>query len=103
MRSTSLATPPVCLTGWQPVHPSPPPPGLYAQDLVWWLLYKAEAVLPGSWLRKQALKECMKHVHYEDRNTRYIDIGPVNKVGACVWGGFGPEGVHEARTLRGPK
>ena len=32
-------------------------------------------------MRKRALAEAMKHVHYEDENTRYIDIGPVNKVG----------------------
>ena len=29
----------------------------------------------------------MKHVHYEDENTRYICIGPVNKVLnlLCCW------------------
>ncbi|KAF8057901.1 GgCAS1 [Scenedesmus sp. PABB004] len=50
------------------------------QDVLWWALYKAEAVLLGSRLRRWALKEVMAHVHYEDANTRYIDIGPVNKV-----------------------
>lgn len=50
------------------------------QDWIWWSLYKAENVLRGSWVRERALKEIMTHVHYEDRNTRYIDIGPVNKV-----------------------
>mmetsp|Transcript_18558 Transcript_18558/g.52140 ORF Transcript_18558/g.52140 Transcript_18558/m.52140 type:complete len:764 (-) Transcript_18558:390-2681(-) len=49
------------------------------QDVLWWTLYKAESLLLGSWLRKKALAECMKHIHYEDRNTRYVDIGPVNK------------------------
>jgi hypothetical protein len=27
------------------------------QDVIWWALYKAEAVLLGSWLRKKALEE----------------------------------------------
>lgn len=50
------------------------------QDVLWWALYKAEAVLQGSWLRRRALAECAKLIHYEDDNTRFIDIGPVNKV-----------------------
>jgi cycloartenol synthase len=31
--------------------------------------------------------QVMKHVHYEDENTRYIDIGPVNKIinMLCCW------------------
>ena len=40
--------------------------------------------LCGSWIRKRALAECMDHIHYEDENTRYVDLGPDNKVG----GGF---------------
>lgn len=35
------------------------------QDFLWWALYKAENFLVGSWLRKKALAECMKHIHYE--------------------------------------
>nr|XP_034580679.1 cycloartenol synthase-like [Setaria viridis] len=35
---------------------------------------------PGSKLREKALGTVMQHVHYEDENTRYICIGPVNKV-----------------------
>jgi hypothetical protein len=33
------------------------------------------------------LTQVMKHIHYEDENTRYIDIGPVNKVinMLCCW------------------
>ena len=29
----------------------------------------------------------MAHIHYEDENTRYVDIGPVNKVinMLCCW------------------
>ena len=57
------------------------------QDLVWWALTKTEKVLLGSRLRRKALAECMKHIHYEDENTRYIDIGPVNKIlnMLCCW------------------
>lgn len=31
--------------------------------------------------------QVMKHIHYEDENTRYVDIGPVNKVinMLCCW------------------
>ncbi|KAI3426296.1 hypothetical protein D9Q98_008669 [Chlorella vulgaris] len=50
------------------------------QDVLWWTLYQAEPLLLGSRLRKKALAECLKHIHYEDENTRYVDIGPVNKV-----------------------
>lgn len=35
---------------------------------------------PGKKLREKALKTAIEHVHYEDENTRYICIGPVNKV-----------------------
>eukprot|EP00879_Flechtneria_rotunda_P014928 GHRR01015598.1.p1 GENE.GHRR01015598.1~~GHRR01015598.1.p1 ORF type:complete len:610 (+),score=118.28 GHRR01015598.1:42-1871(+) len=57
------------------------------QDILWWTLYKAEALLLGSSLRKAALNEVIRHVHYEDANTRYLDIGPVNKVinMLCCW------------------
>ncbi|KAH7624092.1 hypothetical protein Ndes2526B_g01344 [Nannochloris sp. 'desiccata'] len=57
------------------------------QDFVWWALSKTERVLLNSKLRTKALAECMKHIHYEDENTRYIDIGPVNKVlnMLCCW------------------
>ena len=50
------------------------------QDVLWWVLYKAEALLDKSKVRDLALAEIMKHIHYEDENTRYVDIGPVNKV-----------------------
>lgn len=54
------------------------------QDILWGTLHKVvEPILmhwPGSLLRKKALATVMEHVHYEDVNTRYIDIGPVNKV-----------------------
>jgi cycloartenol synthase len=35
---------------------------------------------PGKRLREKALHTAMEHIHYEDENTRYICIGPVNKV-----------------------
>jgi len=35
--------------------------------VLWWTLYQAEGALKGSWLRRKALAECMRHVHYEAR------------------------------------
>lgn len=61
------------------------------QDVLWATLHKAvEPALmhwPGSLLREKALATVLKHVHYEDENTRYICIGPVNKVlnMLCCW------------------
>jgi len=40
---------------------------------------------PGKKLREQALHTAMEHMHYEDENTRYICIGPVNKVCILTW------------------
>nr|AAT38887.1 cycloartenol synthase [Avena clauda] len=54
------------------------------QDILWATLHKfVEPVMihwPGNKLREKALNYVMQHVHYEDENTRYICIGPVNKV-----------------------
>jgi len=53
------------------------------QDALWWTLqHVGEPLLNGplKFLRRRACAEVMKHVHYEDENTRYIDIGPVSKV-----------------------
>ncbi|KAI5070087.1 hypothetical protein GOP47_0014430 [Adiantum capillus-veneris] len=61
------------------------------QDVLWATLHKlVEPALmnwPCSSLRKKALDTVIKHVHYEDENTRYICIGPVNKVlnMLCCW------------------
>ena len=59
------------------------------QNALWWSLYKLEPLFMGplKWLRKRALAEVMMLVNYEDENTRYIDIGPVNKVinMVCCW------------------
>lgn len=61
------------------------------QDLLWASLDKAVEPLlmhwPGKKLREKALRTVMEHIHYEDENTRYICIGPVNKVlnMLCCW------------------
>ncbi|KAG0504631.1 hypothetical protein KC19_N011500 [Ceratodon purpureus] len=59
-------------------------PHPWVQDVLWGTLHKVvEPVLtrwPGSLFRKKALAHTMEHIHYEDENTRYLDIGPVNKV-----------------------
>ncbi|GAB2240471.1 hypothetical protein Droror1_Dr00020989 [Drosera rotundifolia] len=61
------------------------------QDALWGFLHKVvEPVLmqwPGKYLREKALSTVMDHIHYEDENTRYICIGPVNKVlnMLCCW------------------
>ncbi|KAH6817305.1 cycloartenol synthase 1 [Perilla frutescens var. frutescens] len=61
------------------------------QDILWATLHKAvEPVLmrwPGNKLRDKALQTVMAHIHYEDENTNYICLGPVNKVlnMLCCW------------------
>ena len=49
------------------------------QDVLWWALYQCEGLLLGSGLRKRALAECMKHIHYE--------VGVRCSCGAWVWEG----------------
>ncbi|EGC40360.1 hypothetical protein DICPUDRAFT_74059 [Dictyostelium purpureum] len=41
----------------------------------------------SGWLRKKAIDYTFEHIRYEDEQTKYIDIGPVNKVinMLCVW------------------
>ncbi|KAG8373914.1 hypothetical protein BUALT_Bualt11G0074800 [Buddleja alternifolia] len=61
------------------------------QDILWKCLHKfAEPLLmqwPFSKLRHRALNTVMKHIQYEDVNTNYLCIGPVNKVlnMLCCW------------------
>ncbi|KAJ1535405.1 Lanosterol synthase (Oxidosqualene--lanosterol cyclase), partial [Cladochytrium tenue] len=49
--------------------------------------------LPNSILRKPALDEALRQIRYEDINTKYLDIGPVNKVmnQIVVWLVDGPD------------
>ncbi|GKV07153.1 hypothetical protein SLEP1_g18954 [Rubroshorea leprosula] len=54
------------------------------QDLLWDSLYLFTEPLLRRWplnklVREKALQEAMKHIHYEDENSRYITIGCVNK------------------------
>ncbi|XVE64020.1 hypothetical protein DITRI_Ditri07aG0067800 [Diplodiscus trichospermus] len=61
------------------------------QNILWDCLQKVgEPALvkwPFSKLRKRALDVVMQHIHYEDENTHYICLGPVNKVlnMVCCW------------------
>nr|UTE10696.1 cycloartenol synthase [Calotropis procera] len=61
------------------------------QDILWASLnnFMEPAMMhwPGKKLRESALRTVMEHIHYEDENTRYICIGPVNKVlnMLCCW------------------
>nr|WQY91010.1 OSC1 [Euphorbia humifusa] len=55
------------------------------QDLMWDSLYIFTEPLLTRWpfnqiIRKKALEATMKHIHYEDENSRYITIGCVEKV-----------------------
>lgn len=54
------------------------------QDMLWGSLHKVGEPLLKGWpfskLRQKALRTIMQHIHYEDENTQYICIGPVNKV-----------------------
>ncbi|KAK3444658.1 hypothetical protein EUGRSUZ_A00902 [Eucalyptus grandis] len=67
----------------------PPMEDLYyphplVQDMLWGFLHHVtEPVLkrwPFSMIREKALKVAIKHVHYEDENSRYLTIGCVEKV-----------------------
>ncbi|KAL6865277.1 hypothetical protein ACP4OV_016428 [Aristida adscensionis] len=66
-------------------------PHPFVQDILWATLHKfVEPVMmhwPGCKLREKALETVMQHVHYEDENTQYICISPVNKVlnMLCCW------------------
>lgn len=54
------------------------------QDLLWDGLYIFTEPFLNRWpfnkLREKALQVTMKHIHYEDENSRYITIGCVEKV-----------------------
>ena len=59
------------------------------QDMMWDSLYICTEPLLTRWpfnkLRKKALEVTMKHIHYEDENSRYITIGCVEKVIFLQW------------------
>lgn len=59
-------------------------PHPFIQDLIWDGLYIFAEPLLNRWpckkLREKALQTTMKHIHYEDENSRYITIGCVEKV-----------------------
>ncbi|RDX91737.1 Cycloartenol synthase, partial [Mucuna pruriens] len=67
-------------------HPCP-----MIQNILWGFLHNiGEPLLvrwPCSKLREKALHHVMQHIHYEDENTNYICIGPINKVlnMVCCW------------------
>lgn len=55
------------------------------QDVLWDSLYLFTEPLLTRWpfnklVRERALQVTMKHIHYEDENSRYITIGCVEKV-----------------------
>ncbi|KAF8400155.1 hypothetical protein HHK36_013451 [Tetracentron sinense] len=61
------------------------------QDILWGFLHKVGEPLLMQWpfskLRKKALSTVMQHIHYEDDNTQYVCLGPVNKIlnMVCCW------------------
>ncbi|CAH8267484.1 unnamed protein product [Arabidopsis lyrata] len=61
------------------------------QDVLWSCLNKFGEPLLERWplnkLRSRALQTVMQHIQYEDQNSHYICIGPVNKVLnlLCCW------------------
>ncbi|XP_010245746.1 PREDICTED: beta-amyrin synthase-like [Nelumbo nucifera] len=59
-------------------------PHPFIQDMLWDSLYFLIEPLLTRWpfnkLREMALKTTMKHIHYEDENSRYITTGCIEKV-----------------------
>ncbi|KAF6167348.1 hypothetical protein GIB67_043209 [Kingdonia uniflora] len=61
------------------------------QDILWGCLHKVGEPLLMQWplskLRQKALTTVMQQIHYEDENTHYVCIGPVNKIlnMVCCW------------------
>ncbi|KAL3732653.1 hypothetical protein ACJRO7_029321 [Eucalyptus globulus] len=66
-------------------------PHPWIQDMLWSCLPNVVEPLLAQWpfskLRQIALSTVMDHIHYEDENTHYICLGPVNKVlnMVCCW------------------
>ncbi|GLU21899.1 hypothetical protein SLE2022_380110 [Rubroshorea leprosula] len=75
---------------WRKARHSCAPEDLYyphplIQDLMWDSLYILAEPFLTRWplnnlIREKALQVAMKHIHYEDENSRYITIGCVEKV-----------------------
>ena len=60
-------------------------PHPWVQDFLWDSLYACTETFLTRWplnklVRERALQLTMKHIHYEDDNSRYITIGCVEKV-----------------------
>lgn len=59
-------------------------PRTLVQEILWTTLHKYGEPLLNRWpftkLREKALTNIMEHIHYEDENSQYIDICPINKV-----------------------
>jgi len=94
---------PYCSVDWNAARSAIASEDLYyphplVQDALWWSLYQAEGLLREGrplWpLRRRALNRVVEHVRYEDRNTRFLAIGPVNKVinALVMWLEEGPDG-----------
>lgn len=60
-------------------------PHPWIQDLIWDSLYLFVEPLLTRWplnklIREKALQVTMKHIHYENENSRYLDMACVEKV-----------------------
>ena len=73
------------------------------QDVLWWALYKAEPLLLGSELRKEALAEAMRHIHYEARAWQFFLVpAPLSSTipsGIYVWPGVEQPSQETSGTL----
>jgi len=75
------------------------------QDVIWNCLYIFTEPFLACWpfnklLREKALGVAMKHIHYEDENSRYITIGCVEKA-LCMLACWveDPNGIHFKKHL----
>lgn len=75
------------------------------QNVIWDCLYMFAEPFLTCWplnklLREKALDVAMKHIHYEDENSRYITIGCVEKA-LCMLACWveNPNGVHFKKHL----
>ncbi|CAA0342065.1 unnamed protein product [Arabidopsis thaliana] len=75
------------------------------QDVIWDCLYIFTEPFLACWpfnklLREKALGVAMKHIHYEDENSRYITIGCVEKA-LCMLACWveDPNGIHFKKHL----